>query len=665
MYYRTEDRMKQRILHILLVGSFIMGFISPARAQVIDSLEKFLENAASDTNKVNALNEISYENYAVGNINKTKDFGMKALILSQKLGFKKGEGTALMRIGMAYHDKGDNPKALEFLLRSLKIRETLGDKLGIAGCLNNIGLVYHNQRDYKKALEYHRKAMLLKAEVGDKKGIANSLNNMGIIYDIWVMYDTALSYHQKALKIREEIADVAGIMNSLVNIGNLHTAKYELNEALVYYERSLAMNKDVGNKSHQSNMYNNIASVYVAQGKLTEAVEYLDESIRLAKEMGSKEHLQIAYNTYSLLYEKKRDFVTALKYYHLYFDVKDSLLNNENSEYIAKMNAEFENEKKDNEIKLLNVDKEKQEVLMQTERKKQLITTSSIGLGLISVLLFSIFIYRSNLQKQRANTEISRQKEIIEEKNREVHDSITYAKRIQAAILPPERLLKEVLPEHFILYKPKDIVSGDFYWLEKVKDRILFAAVDCTGHGVPGAMVSVVGHNALNRCVKEFGLTDPARILDKLTQLVEETFERSENEVKDGMDISLCSLDMTDNKLQWAGANNPLWLLRDGKIQEIKADKQPIGKFENRKPFTSHTIQLQKDDSIYILTDGYADQFGGPKGKKFKYRQLEEHLLASHQKSMEEQKQILDKAFEDWKAELEQIDDVCIIGVRL
>lgn len=649
----------------MLMVSCIAGLSSTLRSQAIDSLEKILSTAAPDTNKVNTLNEIGYENYALGNFNETKKFGTEALILSQKLGYKKGEGTALLRIGMSYKDQGDYPKALDYLLRSLKIRESLNDKAGVGSCMNNIGLVYHNMQDYKKALEYHHKAMALKAGIGDKKGIANSLNNIGIIYEIWVMHDTALNYHQRALKIREEIADKAGIMNSLVNIGNIHTAKSELNEALEYYQRALILNKEIGNKNQQSNMLNNIASVYVAQGKLKEAVPYLDEAIRLAKEMETKEHLQLAYNTYSLLYESKKDFVTALKYYHLYFDVKDSLLNNENSEYIAKMNAEFENEKKDNEIKLLNVDKEKQETLMQTERKKQLITTSSIGLGLISVLLFSIFIYRSNLQKQKANTEISRQKGIIEERNREVHDSITYAKRIQAAILPPDRLLKEALPEHFILYKPKDIVSGDFYWLEKAKDRTLFAAVDCTGHGVPGAMVSVVGHNSLNRCVKEFGLTDPALILDKLTQLVEETFERSENEVKDGMDISLCSLSRADNKLYWAGANNPLWLLRDGKIQEIKADKQPIGKFENRKPFTLHTLQLQKGDSIYILTDGYADQFGGPKGKKFKYKQLEEQLIASHHKSMDEQKQILDKAFEEWKAGLEQIDDVCIIGVRV
>ena len=262
-------------------------------------------------------------------------------------------------------------------------------------------------------------------------------------------------------------------------------------------------------------------------------------------------------------------------------------------------------------------------------------------------------------------SEIVLQKKEIETKNHEITDSINYAKRIQNAILPPAKLFKEALPESFVLFKPKDIVSGDFYWLEKVGDKVLYAAVDCTGHGVPGAMVSVVGHNGLNRAVKEFGLTEPAAILDKLTQLVEETFERSESEVKDGMDISLCCLDASALTLEWSGANNPIWIIRDGKIIPIKPDKQPIGKFDYRKPFTNHLFNLKKGDSIYVFTDGFADQFGGPKGKKFKYKQLEELLIGIQSVSMEEQKTALDKAYENWRGDLEQIDDVCIIGVKI
>lgn len=263
--------------------------------------------------------------------------------------------------------------------------------------------------------------------------------------------------------------------------------------------------------------------------------------------------------------------------------------------------------------------------------------------------------------------EIHHQKEIVEEKNKEIVDSINYAERLQRAILPTYSKVKEHLPDSFVLFKPKDIVSGDFYWMHTHGGQVMIAAVDCTGHGVPGAMVSVVGANSLDRCVKEFGLKKPSSVLDKLTDLVIETFETSEHEVKDGMDITLCSIDMKERKIQFAAANNPLWILHHEtkELEEIKADKQPIGKFDHRKEFTNHNIQLKKGDCIYLFSDGYADQFGGPNGKKFKYKTMQNLLIEIHEKPMEDQREILNREFEKWRGMLEQIDDVCVIGIRL
>ncbi|UKN00521.1 SpoIIE family protein phosphatase [Paracrocinitomix mangrovi] len=263
--------------------------------------------------------------------------------------------------------------------------------------------------------------------------------------------------------------------------------------------------------------------------------------------------------------------------------------------------------------------------------------------------------------------ELQSQKEMVEEKNREIVDSINYALRLQRAIIPTAAKVKTALPESFVYFKPKDIVSGDFYWMNEVDGQVLIGAIDCTGHGVPGAMVSVVGANGLNRCVKEFNLRQPAAILDKLTDLVKETFESGEDKVKDGMDGALCSIDLEKNIVQYAGAHNPLWVIKaDAEdVEEIKADKQPIGDFDFRKPFTNHTLQLSKGDQIYFFSDGYVDQFGGPKGKKFKYKTLKKLLFEIREKSMEEQMQILDKTFKEWKRDLEQLDDVCIIGVKL
>jgi serine phosphatase RsbU (regulator of sigma subunit) len=259
--------------------------------------------------------------------------------------------------------------------------------------------------------------------------------------------------------------------------------------------------------------------------------------------------------------------------------------------------------------------------------------------------------------------EIHFQKDLVDEKNREITDSIKYAKRIQSAILPPNKLVKEHLKDSFVLYKPKDIVAGDFYWLETKGDRVLFAAADCTGHGVPGAMVSVVCNNGLNRSVREYGLTDPAEILNKTREIVIQEFEKSEEEVKDGMDIAICSLE--NNVLKYAGANNPLWIVRDGDIMETKANKQPIGKFMKPEPFITHTFNLEAGDTFYIFSDGFIDQFGGEKGKKFKAKNFKDLLLMVQDLSMEDQKTKIDSVFYEWMADFEQLDDVCVMGVRV
>ena len=257
---------------------------------------------------------------------------------------------------------------------------------------------------------------------------------------------------------------------------------------------------------------------------------------------------------------------------------------------------------------------------------------------------------------------------MVEEKNREIVDSINYAERLQRAILPPNRKVKQHLKDSFVLFKPKDIVSGDFYWMEVVEDgKVLLAVVDCTGHGVPGAMLSVVGANSLNRCVKEFGLREPAAILDKLTDLIIETFVAHDSEVRDGMDISLVSINSATREVEYAGAHNALWIVRRATLdlEEIKATKQPIGLYDHRKEFVNHKVQLNQGDCIYLTSDGFADQFGGPKGKKLKSSAFKAMMVGFHERSMERQFEILTEEFEKWKGDMEQVDDVCVIGVRL
>ena len=308
---------------------------------------------------------------------------------------------------------------------------------------------------------------------------------------------------------------------------------------------------------------------------------------------------------------------------------------------------------------------------------------SLCALAALFVIVSYYQIRISNIKIKRRNDKINRQNNIIEEKNREIVDSINYAKRIQDAILP-SNLIKNELPDSFVYFRPKDIVSGDFYWLKKVDGILLVAAVDCTGHGVPGGFVSMVGHSGLNRAVSEYRLKQPAAILDKLSELVTDTFDDGTKKgVKDGMDVAICSIDKNNLILNYSGANNPLYLIRksdkpilsvDGKpiatkaldnLSEIKGNRRPVGFSDSKTDFTNHQIQLEKEDRVYIFTDGFPDQFGGQKGKKLMYKPFKQMLLSMETTPMDKQSDLLNTEFETWCGQLEQIDDICIIGFQV
>lgn len=287
---------------------------------------------------------------------------------------------------------------------------------------------------------------------------------------------------------------------------------------------------------------------------------------------------------------------------------------------------------------------------------------------ILGVIILVIMAERAKKAKKdivEKNKIIEQQKNVVEEKNREILDSIDYALRIQTAILPPQKIVKQYLENSFILYKPKDIVAGDFYWMESIGDVVLFAACDCTGHGVPGAMVSVVCHNALNRAVREFGIRQPAAILDKTAQIVLENFSKSEEEIHDGMDISICAYNTKTKTLEWAGANNSLLLINNGQLTETKADKQYIGYNDSVKPFTNHHFILQEDTSIYLFTDGFADQFGGQPERKLTKSRFKELLISLQNSPIQQQVKELDDFITNYKKETEQTDDILVIGVRV
>ncbi|MGE0560780.1 MAG: tetratricopeptide repeat protein [Flavobacteriales bacterium] len=626
----------------------------------------------------------------------------RSLKIREEIGDKIGLATSLNNIAAIYEIKGNIPKALQLQYKSLKVSEEIGDKKGIATSLNNIGITYKNRGDFSVGLKYFHKSLKICKEIGDKKGIATSLNSIGYAYSSLGKFSIALEYFYKSLKIREEIGDKKGFAETLNNIGGIYQIQSEPFKALECFHKSLDIREEIGDKKGMTNSLYNIGVIEFKQNELKKAEEYGNNSLAIAKEIGYAEYIQRASLFLSNLYEKQGKGMEALEMYKLSITMRDSINNEATQKATAQQQAKYEYEKQ----KVLDdAEHDKQIAIEQEAKEKQQILTYATGggLGLVGIFLIFVFNRLQVTRKQKAvietqKQEVEKQKTVVElahheleEKNQEILDSITYAKRIQNAILPPLKVVKKYLQESFILYKPKDIVAGDFYWLEHKDNKVLFAAADCTGHGVPGAMVSVVCNNGLNRSVREYGLTDPGEILNKTREIVIAEFEKSEDEVKDGMDIALCSLKLPSREglggvLKYAGANNPLWIIRptrhsaldaesveiegqahndDFELIEIKADKQPIGKFDELLPYTTHTFELQKGDSIYIFSDGYVDQFGGEKGKKFKAAAFRALLLSIQDKKMEDQRSLIDEAFEVWKGSLEQIDDVCVIGVRI
>ncbi len=602
-------------------------------------------------------------NYYKSDYNRALEFYLRALPIMEEINDRRGMGATYNNIGMVYDDKGEYTKALEFLLKALKIREELNDKQGISNSYGNIGGIHYSKGDYAKALDFHLKAVKIKKEIGNKKGLASSYSNIGIIYDDKGDYPKALEYQKKSLEIKEEIGDKKGMALSYGNMGNTYKHMGDYSKALEFFKKSLALKEEIEDKKGMASSYHNMGLLYLSMNRFPEAKLYQQKGLYIAKEIDARPDIMKGYEGLSQADSAIGNFKDAYFHHRYYTMIKDSIFSEEADKKVVQSEMNFEFEKKEQAVKL---EQEKKDALANEALEKQKMQRNGFIAGFLLMLTLVGVTYRSYRNKRKSHEIIALQKELVEEKNRDISDSINYAKRLQQAILPSEKSIKENLNESFILYNPKAIVAGDFYWMEVVSNNfVCIAAADCTGHGVPGAMISVVCSNALNRCVKEFGLTEPGKILDKARELVIETFEKSESEVKDGMDISLCVINTDTNEVSWAGANNPLWYLKDDVINEIKSDKQPIGKYGQIKPFTTHHLQLHKGAILYLFTDGYADQFGGEKGKKFKYAKFKELLLSIQNKNMSEQKEILNQTFDSWRGSLEQVDDVCIIGIKL
>lgn len=599
-------------------------------------------------------------------------------------------------IGLVYHKQGNYATAIDHYLMAVKLGDELKDKKLLSVHYGNIGIVYMNQEKYEKALDFYNKSLKLKEELGNKGGIAVTLNNIGIVHKDMGHYTEAIDVYNKALAINESIKSKAGIGFNLANLAIVYGMQQEYDKALDYNFKVISIKEELGDQNGICLAQANIGHIYTLLKKYADAETYLLRANALAQKLQSLELLKETHQYLYELYDAQNKPALALEQHKKYIQFKDSIHNEENikQQTSAELNYEFEKKQA-----VEHAAQEQKDALAKEEKEKQRIIfyATIVVLAIVSVFLFLLFnrfkltqkqkrvIEEKEKETQKQNEIISNQKNLVEEKHKEITDSINYAERIQRSFLASKEMLDAQFSDYFVFFKPKDVVSGDFYWATTVNSGQaatgssentlptaggqLFCLVtaDSTGHGVPGAIMSIVNISCLKEAVVK-GITDPDEILNETRRLVIENLKNdgSEEGGKDGMDCSLLSFDFKNSVLYCAAANNPVWIIREQDCIEVRPDRMPVGKHDkDYAPFNLHKHNLQKGDVIYTLTDGFADQFGGESGKKFKTKQLQELLLSISHKPMQSQKQELNEVFNKWKGNLEQVDDVTIIGIRI
>ncbi|MGZ3904608.1 MAG: tetratricopeptide repeat protein, partial [Bacteroidia bacterium] len=695
-----------RSFRIFLFLGIIFPSISISQTFNADSaFSALMASGKPDSLKMVGVEEIIGTCLDEGSYDKTIHFCDQGIILAQRFGFQKFKGLFLHKKGVAYFNLGNFPQALTAYQQALSLREEIGDSLGTAKTLGNIGNtynemanyskamdmhlrtikicekihdesvlknsfsslgdIYKNTGEYEKSIEYHTKSLKIEEVLKNKEGIAKSLGNLGKVYFLKKEYETALSFQQQALAIAKEIEDDYTIANTLLDIGGIYQEKKEYRKSLEFYEEGKKKFEAMGDKSGLVTAELNIGSVYISLDKLKEAEQISIKAIALAKELGMTESESEGYKNLPEIYEKMHLPLKAYDAFKKYILLRDSINSEANQKEMVKHEMSYVFDKKESEM---IAEEEKRAAIAASESQRQRVVIYGVSFGFLLVLILVAVVYRNLRENKKKNKIIETQKAEVEHKQKEILDSILYAQRIQKALLASEALLNENLPEHFVLFKPKDIVSGDFYWATVAHNKFYLVTADSTGHGVPGAFMSLLNISFLNEAINEKHFEHPHDALNHTRSRLISSLKAdgSEEGGKDGMDCILTAFDFKNNLVEYAAANNGFYIVRNGELLSFKADKMPVGKSpRDHESFTSQKIELQKGDTVYTLTDGFPDQFGGPKGKKFKYKPLEEILLANCHLSMQQQKELLLARFEDWRGDLEQVDDVLLIGIKI
>jgi len=710
------------------------GFVYRKNYKYEKALEYFRINISLAEKKKDSVNlAFAYDNYAMtyyydAQYSKAFENFKKSASLYEK-------NNNLINAGQSYNNAGimteiDNnlKEALEYYFKAIKIYEKEKNYRLIAGTAMNIGLIYIRQENFKQAIEHYLSNFHYLDSIDNKGMVADFYSNLGIAYDDDHQYEKAYENFSKTLEIAESINDKKRIALAYTNLGSNCVNRDKFDEAISFNKKALEIKKEISNLSSIAITQIGLGSAYLRKGDYVNANKYLLDGLKNAEATGYKDYIKFAFKELSESYYRKGDYKKSIDYLKEFNLLKDSMLNDENNKAITEMRTLYETEKKEQQIKLQTAEIKTQKLNIIKEKainEKKTAQRNMFVVGFLLMIILVVIILYFLKQKQKSNKLLKYQKEEISEKNEELNqqneeitaqrdeimtqrdmvkeqkdiieeihlhlsDSIDYATRIQGAILPDDKSLKNLVSDFFVLFKPKDKVSGDFYWWTTIENTTVITAADCTGHGVPGAFMSMLGISFLREIVQKEYITNSGVILRKLRKEIIKSLKQTveTGSQKDGMDMALVSINHETNLVQFSGANNPLYIVKRGKLKveseitdsiklfeldelpniklyEVKPNKMPIAIYLKMDNFTTHEIQLEKGDQIYMFSDGYADQFGGAKGKKFKYKPFKRLLLENAHKPMNEQKEILETAFISWKGSSEQIDDVVVLGIKI
>lgn len=653
------------------IVSFLLLYFSPfllfaATPQQIDSLKKLLP-ALSPKSQLSVLLQLS-NLYSDSSKTIATQYANKGITIAYKLQDTLSQIEFLLMAAEIESNDGQNEKAISKIISALELSENIGSTKYIVASHLKLGQCYTLIGQFELAINYLNKALNIAQKNKDKiniieifNALGNALSKSGVS-----KRNEAENHYLRGLSLAEEINNQALISKLSNNIANIYLAQGNTNKSLIYYQKALDIAVALHDEVSEAFYNNNIGALYLKNKEPEKAERYQLKALAVAEK--TKEHTLLinVYTQLSKTYEKQNKYVKAYNYKSKLLELIEKL-NSENSvRQIAEMQAKYESLNRQKEISELQMKQKHNESLLSNYKNGLFTLALIIILSVALVLILAVFL---RLRKKN-NFELEEKNKLIEKQNHKITDSINYAQRIQNSILPGKAEIALLLKESFLLFIPKDIVSGDFYWISKAGNKLFIAVADCTGHGVPGAFMSMIGNTLLNEIISNQPHLTPGKILNLLNTRISVTLRQKQGEISsqdDGMDIAICSLDYTTNKICFAGANHSIYMVKDAVLTEIRGDVFPVGGvFSTREiNFAEKEIDLVQGTMLYLFTDGYKDQFGGEQGQKFKSSRFEKIISEIANQSMENQKQRLLHEHLTWKGNLSQLDDILILGIRL